>query len=366
MKKIYSLITILFVSIGFAQIPAGYYDTATGTGYTLKTQLKTIITNGFIDKGYSGLWTTYQTSDRDVFTGAGYENDNTIYDIYTENPTGTDACTFIYSTSQDSGSGGTSECQFYNREHIIPQSIFNSANPMHNDAHFIPPTDKKVNGVRSDFPHGTVLTATYTSLNGGKLGSSSVAGYAGTVFEPNSAFKGDIARMYFYFATRYQTELTTWGNAYPMFNGTNDQVFTPAFLTMLLTWHINDPVSQFEITRNNAIYARQNNRNPFIDHPEYVCQIWNVACAALSNEDFVLSDDSLKIYPNPSNGDFNIKFDNSYGNYSIEIFSLVGQKVYEKEYSNDDEISISNLQQGMYLVKVTKDSKSIIKKIVIN
>jgi endonuclease I len=59
-----------------------------------------------------------------------------------------------------------------------------------------------VNGQRSSYPHGTVGTTTWISLNGSKLGSSSVAGYSGTVFEPIDEFKGDIARMYFYFATR--------------------------------------------------------------------------------------------------------------------------------------------------------------------
>uniref|UniRef100_UPI0035651F11 endonuclease n=1 Tax=Lutibacter sp. TaxID=1925666 RepID=UPI0035651F11 len=88
-------------------------------------------------------------------------------------------------------------------------------------------------------------------------------------------FKGDIARMYFYFATRYENVITTWGVSYDMFNGTTDQVFAEPFLTVLMTWHTNDPVSTHEIDRNNAIYARQGNRNPFIDHPEYVAQIWS-------------------------------------------------------------------------------------------
>jgi hypothetical protein len=144
---------------------------------------------------------------------------------------------------------------------------------MVSDAHFITPTDGKVNGQRSNYPHGTVATATWTSLNGSKLGSSSVSGYSGTVFEPIDEFKGDIARMYFYFATRYET--TVSGYAYPMFNGTSTQVFTTSFLNMLLAWNALDPVSPREIARNNAIYATQNNRNPYIDHPEYVQQVWN-------------------------------------------------------------------------------------------
>ncbi|SHG31867.1 endonuclease [Flavobacterium johnsoniae] len=266
MKKNYFLLVLLFSIIGFSQIPSGYYNTATGTGYTLKTQLYNIIKD-HTNNGYAGLYTTYLTSDVDNF----YENDGTILDMYSENPSGTDPYNYTTGTTQRCGNY-SAEGDCYNREHIIPQSVFNEQSPMVADAHFITPTDGKVNGMRSNYPHGTVNSATYTSQNGSKLGSSSVSGYSGTVFEPINAFKGDIARMYFYFATRYES--TVAGYSYPMFNGSSNQVFTTAFLNMLLAWHAQDPVSAREIARNNAIYARQNNRNPFIDHPEYVNQIW--------------------------------------------------------------------------------------------
>ena len=257
---------LLFVTAGIAQIPSGYYNTATGTGYTLKTQLYNII-KGHTNNGYAGLYTTYLTSDVDNF----YENDGTILDMYSENPLGTDPYTYTTATTQRCGNYAA-EGDCYNREHIIPQSVFNEASPMVADAHFITPTDGKVNGMRSNYPHGTVSSTTYTSQNGSKLGSSSVSGYSGTVFEPVNAFKGDIARMYFYFATRYEN--TVSGYSYPMFDGSANKVFTTAFLNLLLAWHTQDPVSAREIARNNAIYGRQNNRNPYIDHPEYVNQIW--------------------------------------------------------------------------------------------
>ena len=259
---------LLFSLISYAQIPAGYYTTATGTGYTLKTNLYNII-KGHTDRGYDGLYTTYLTSDRDYY----YENDGTVLDMYSENPTGIDPYTYSTSVSSDKCGSYSVEGDCYNREHIIPQSVFNENAPMVSDAHSITPTDGKVNGLRSAFPHGIVASASKTTLNGSKLGSSGVSGYSGTVFEPIDEFKGDIARMYFYFATRYEN--TVAGYSYDMFNGTSNQVFTPAFLSMLLTWHAQDPVNTREIARNNAIYARQNNRNPFIDHPEYVQLIWN-------------------------------------------------------------------------------------------
>ena len=266
MKKIYSFLFLLLFTVSFAQIPSGYYNTATGTGYTLKTQLYNII-KGHTDNGYAGLYTTYQTSDVDNF----YENDGTVLDMYSENPSGTDPYNYSTGTTQRCGNYSV-EGDCYNREHIIPQSVFNEQSPMVADAHFITPTDGKVNGMRSNYPHGTVSSATYTSQNGSKLGSSSVSGYSGTVFEPVNAFKGDIARMYFYFATRYEN--TVSGYSFPMFDGSANKVFTTAFLNVLLAWHAQDPVSAREIARNNAIYGRQNNRNPYIDHPEYVNQIW--------------------------------------------------------------------------------------------
>lgn len=266
MKKNYFFLFFLIFTSAFAQIPTGYYDTATGTGYALKTQLYNII-KGHTDNGYGGLYVTYATSDLDHF----YENDGSVLDMYSENPSGTDPYTYSIATTQRCGNY-VKEGDCYNREHIIPQSVFSEKSPMVADAHFITPTDGKVNGMRSNYPHGVVNNPTYTSLNGSKLGSNSTAGYSGTVFEPIDEFKGDIARMYFYFATRYENTIA--GYSYPMFDGTSNKVFTTAFLNILLTWHKQDPVSPREIERNNAIYVRQNNRNPFIDHPEYVNQIW--------------------------------------------------------------------------------------------
>jgi endonuclease I/chitodextrinase len=268
MKLKLHFFALLFSLYSFAQIPAGYYTTATGTGYTLKTQLYNII-KGHTDNGYAGLYTTYLTSDRDYY----YENDGTVLDMYSENPTGIDPYTYSTSVTTDKCGNYSVEGDCYNREHIIPQSVFNEAAPMVSDAHSITPTDGKVNGLRSAFPHGIVATASKTTLNGSKLGSSGVAGYSGTVFEPIDEFKGDIARMYLYFATRYEN--TVSGYSFDMFDGSSNQVFTTAFLNMLLTWHAQDPVNAREIARNNAIYERQKNRNPYIDHPEYVQAIWN-------------------------------------------------------------------------------------------
>jgi endonuclease I/chitodextrinase len=272
MKKT-SIIFILSLFFGMisAQPPAGYYSSATGlTGQALKTQLSQIITAGHADQGYSGLWTGYLTTDRDYH----YENDATILDIYSENPLGPDPYNFTPITDQCGNYSNEGDC--YNREHIVPQSLFSEASPMKNDIHTVRATDGKVNGMRSNYPFGMVGTSTFTSLNGSKLGNSVSPGYFGTVFEPINEFKGDVARMIFYFVTRYEGQLSTFstgdmlGNSpYPGLQNWQQQ--------QLLLWNAQDPVSAAEITRNNASYTFQGNRNPFIDNPQWANDIWGTA-----------------------------------------------------------------------------------------
>jgi len=272
MKQLLSFFLLSVTFIGaLAQAPAGYYTAANGlTGAALKTALMNIISNGHIDHGYSGLWTGYATTDRDYF----YENDGTILDIYSENPNGPDQYNFTYGPTDQCGSAGYSnEGDCYNREHVIPQSLFSSASPMVADIHFIRATDGKVNGMRSNYPFGIVGNTSFTSKNGSKLGTSVSAGYAGTVFEPIDAFKGDIARMILYFVTRYEDKLPNFTSG-DMLGNTAFPGLQPWALNQYLTWNAMDPVSPEEIARNNASYTYQGNRNPFIDHPEYVTQIW--------------------------------------------------------------------------------------------
>lgn len=270
------LLIFAFIST-FAQIPTGYYDGTAGlTGAALKTKLKQIITNGHVDHGYGGLWNGYQTTDRDNIAMTGYENDNTILDIYSENPNGTDPYTYNYPSGQCGSYNSEGDC--YNREHVVPQSLFNSNAPMVSDINFIRPTDGKVNGMRSNFPYGKVGSASYTSQNGSKLGTSSSPGYSGTVFEPIDAFKGDIARMILYFVTRYESQLSGFGTG-NMLGGSSFPGLQTWELNQLLAWHAADPVSATETSRNNASYNYQGNRNPYIDHPEYVAQIWGTPVA---------------------------------------------------------------------------------------
>ena len=267
---IFAFLLVAFVSTLTAQIPNGYYSTATGTGYALKTQLYDII-KGHADQGYE--WTFFNANDRDFY----YENDGSILDLYSENPSGYDPYNFTVTTDQCGTYSNEGDC--YNREHSFPQSWFNDAYPMRSDVHHLFASDGKVNGMRSNYPFGEVSSASYTSGNGSRLGTArSGLGYSGTVFEPIDEFKGDLARAYFYMATRYQNLIAGWETnsteSNIVLNGTSDQVYEDWVITMLMDWHINDPVSQKEIDRNNAAYTYQGNRNPFVDHPEYVNAIW--------------------------------------------------------------------------------------------
>jgi len=366
MRKKHTLLFLLFITIGFAQIPTGYYNTATGSGYTLKTQLYNIINNNtnsaVSSSNYGGLWILYtDTALRDNY----YENNGSLLDIYSEKPAGPDSYEYS-STSQQCGNySGEGSC--YNREHLMPQSVFNSAYPMYSDAHSVVPSDGSVNGARGNFPFGVVATANYTSTNGSKRGnnldSGYSAGYSSTVFEPINEFKGDVARAMLYFVTRYENQVTSW--TYDMFNGTSNQVYTDTFIKILLTWHLQDPVSPYEIAKNNAVYIFQGNRNPFIDNPSYVCSVWNTICVTLSL-DTVNTLELVSIYPNPSNtNSINIKSQAQLD--SITLLNINGQVILEIQNPelNNNTFTVNNLNAGFYFLKLNSNNIIVTKKVII-
>lgn len=243
-----------------ASEPSGYYSTCEGKkGQALLSQLASVISN-HTTISYNGLWDLYRTSDVD--------DNGKIWDMYSTKrwKPGSEQCG-TYSAVGD--------C--YNREHSMPKSWFDDASPMVSDGFHIYPTDGKVNGQRSNFPFGECDGGVTLSASGGikalgKLGKSTFPGYSGTVFEPDDQYKGDFARSYFYMAACYNSRISGFhsdmlaGNSYP--------VFKSWAVEMLMKWHRQDPVSDKERKRNEAVYARQRNRNPFIDHPELAEHIW--------------------------------------------------------------------------------------------
>ncbi len=132
-----------------------------------------------------------------------------------------------------------------------------------------------------------VGNANWTSSNGSKVGICAVSGYSGTVFEPIDSFKGDFARTFLYMVTRYENLVANWPSnsteCAVVYAGNNGLTYKPWYVSMLLAWCALDPVSQKEINRNNAVYAIQANRNPYIDHPEYINLIWGSGSIILVN-----------------------------------------------------------------------------------
>ncbi len=254
--------------------PGGYYASAQGlSGFALKTALHNIIDN-HTNRGYGSLWNFYSANELDVY----YENDNSILDIYSERPAANDP--YNYTPVSDQCGSFNSEADCYNREHAFPRSWFGGdVEPMNSDVHHIFPTDGQVNSYRSSFPYGEVGSASITTSNGSRRGNAvSGLGYNGTVFEPIDEFKGDLARAYFYMATRYQDVISGWENnsssSNAVLDGSSNRVFETWVVNLMLSWHAQDPVSQKEIDRNNAAFDYQGNRNPFVDNPAWVNSIW--------------------------------------------------------------------------------------------
>ena len=271
--KRYCLALMAVFSITFlnAQIPDGYYDDANGlSGESLKTALYTII-DDHDSQSYGALWQHFLSTDD--------KPNGKVWDMYSDIPGGTPPYEYTFVEDQCGNYSGEGSC--YNREHSFPKSWFNDASPMVTDLFHIVPTDGYVNGQRSNYPFGETNNPSWTSLNGSKKGSNSTAGYSGIIFEPIDEYKGDFARIYFYMATRYENIISNWENnsssADAALDGTSFPVYEEWHLNLLIQWHQEDGVSQKEIDRNNAIYDIQNNRNPYVDYPEYVAQVWGGA-----------------------------------------------------------------------------------------
>ncbi len=279
MKNSILLTTVLCPIIMQAQVPPAYYSGTDGlSGFALKTRLHNIISHNTISWHYGDLPAFYQLTDRDLY----YEADSSLLDIYAENPLGADPYNYSYDDPSQLISGATAEGVGWNREHLFSQSFFYSNYPMYSDLHFIVPTDARVNQRRSNLPFGQVDAPTFVSQNGSKVGPNSTPGYTLSVFEPIDEFKGDVARILFYVAVRYETLLPLFqtGNTRNPFEAREEVALRAWLLPLLKQWHEEDPVSQKETDRNQQIFQLQGNRNPFIDHPEWVDMIWHGATGA--------------------------------------------------------------------------------------
>ncbi|MES9764076.1 endonuclease [Priestia megaterium] len=226
-----------------------YYRTVAGkTGNTLKTELHNIIDH-HTELSYSAVWEALKKTDEDS------ANVNNVILLYTGR-----------SQAKSTNGGGVDD---WNREHVWAKSHgdFGTAMGPGTDLHHLRPTDVSVNSTRGNLDFD----------NGGTEHSEALGNYFDSdSWEPRDEVKGDVARMLFYMAVRYEGDVSDEPDL--ELNNTVNNGTAPYHgkLSVLLQWNAQDPVDDRERRRNDIIYSDyQHNRNPFIDHPEWVNEIWN-------------------------------------------------------------------------------------------
>lgn len=254
-----------------ADMPRDYYPNSLEgkNGAELKTELHNLLKNHtrlpYGSRDYNQIactWTVFKKSD--------VRPNGKVWDMYSNN-----------SYNFSNGAGAT---KGMNIEHSVPKSWWGdaydeTATPLTRfkydgsyDLHHLTPSDAVANTAKSNYPLGEVDSPLFD--NGvTKVGTGQANGRATNLFEPADEYKGDFARMYLYFVTCYQ-DYSWKSSALSMFAQNSYPTLNAYGQSLLLKWHRQDPVSQKEIDRNNAVYSFQGNRNPFIDYPNMVEYIW--------------------------------------------------------------------------------------------
>ena len=336
-----------------AQIPE-YYSTIdfTQTGDNLKTQLTTLITTTHTTNlPYTATGTT-DTWDALYQTDLNPNNSNNVLLVYGWNDTDADL-TNDYSRDKTL-SCHTSSCSgLWLREHVYPRSLgtpnlgFEFAGA---DAHHLRSIDSDRNNSRSNrkFEEGSGVDMSYITIAGN--------------WYPGNQWKGDIARMIMNMYVRYPSQclpnnVGVGSTSYSNF-GDMPNVF--------LDWNAQDPVSQYEINRNNILNTIQGNRNPFIDNPYLATIIWNGPQATntwnlLSLDNNVL--ESISLYPTITNDIVHI---NNYDNkvFKYKVYNTLGQLVNEN--TTTDIIDITNNSKGIYFINLQLENQSKTFKVILN
>lgn len=246
-------------------IPAGYYNAIDGKSEAqLKTAVCNVINPHTLISSYNNLPQYFQTTDV-------YPRSSRWWDMYSDIP--------LYAPN----------FRGLNREHSFPKSWWGGSTevPAYTDLNHLYPSESSANMAKSNYPLGAVDRTKPTKFDNGittvGIPVAGQGGGAAYVFEPDDEYKGDFARTYFYMATCYQNMKWKYffmvsDNTYPTLNNWSQN--------LLLQWSREDPVSQKEIDRNEAVYSFQNNRNPFIDFPELAEYIWGNR----KGEAFILSE----------------------------------------------------------------------------
>lgn len=270
MSRLYLFVALVFstamqMAAADRLIPAGYYTPIDGkSSGSLKTALHNVIYPHTEISSYSNLPRYFETTDV-------YPDSKRWWDMYSDIP--------LYAPS----------FRGLNREHSFPKSWWGGLTdvPAYIDLNHLYPSEAAANQAKSNYPLGVVDKSKRPKFdNGITTVGSPVSGQGGGcsfVFEPDDEYKGDFARTYFYMVTCYQN--MTWKTLYMVMN--NDYPTLNTWSRELLQqWNRQDPVSQKEIDRNEAVYGFQNNRNPFIDFPELAEYIWGDK----TGEAFILAD----------------------------------------------------------------------------
>jgi endonuclease I len=227
--------------------PGNYYAAADGkTGAALKAALHTIISSQ-TKLTYDQVWNALKDTDQDP------ANPNNVILLYSGR-----------SQAKTTNGGGVND---WNREHVWAKSHgdFGTATGPGTDVHHLRPEDVSVNSSRGNLDFD----------NGGSAVTECPGCTAdGDSFSPRAAVRGDVARMILYMAVRYEGG-DGWPDLEPNNSVNNGSAPAIGKLTVLKAWSAADPPDAFEQRRNQVIFDTwQHNRNPFIDHPEWVSSIW--------------------------------------------------------------------------------------------
>ena len=250
------LLLSLFAVVVLAQ--ADYYKSVDGVngGATLKTALYELIKNHkkiSYGSGESSTWGAFYTTDAVVENGK-----RRVLDMYSAEKR--------YFGSKGSAVSGM------NIEHSVAKSWWGGTqNNAYCDLHHLNPSDQNANSRKSNYPLGELTSVSWD--NGVTfVGKAMVDGKSQNAYEPCDEYKGDFARVFMYMFTCYQDLI--WKYTWMNYEKSTYPTLKPWAVELLLKWHKQDPVSEKEVNRNNAVYAVQGNRNPFVDYPQLADYVW--------------------------------------------------------------------------------------------
>ena len=341
-------------------IPQGYYDQANNlSSDELKEALHQIISNHVIfpyTSNSTDTWDILQESDQDP-----NENNNMIL-VYTGRSQEKGYRDGSGNYSQYENGNGT-QSNSWNREHIWPKShgFPDDNDNAYTDVHNLKPCDRSVNSSRGtkDFDFG-----------GNQHSEASDCLTDSDSWEPPDYVKGDIARILFYMVVRYDPGVDHENNTFDLelvdYTTPNNTEPILGKLSSLLDWHLSDPVDDFEINRNEIIFGFQENRNPFIDHPNLVNYLWGDNVGLVWNENLTVPENEIVktiIYPNPSSGIIN--FSSDMEDEIIEIFNLNGQNILNKIIDSSNSVEL-DLPSGIYFLRSNTKSGIYNSKLIIN